>query len=169
MTEESPASERHSATFPAFGAGHKKLIILCYSFTSVTLHPRVCFLQKTTPLCAVFQLEWGAQGAVWNPLCVGCPGWGGGHVCLAGWHPHHAVWGGESAGILSTRDAGSGGIRGQPSAHQLNWVPAEHCLKQVCLVKSRWYLWPVPTDVTNRSVLIPRLGPCQWRRQMARC
>lgn len=48
MTEGSPASERHSGTSSAFGAGHKKLIILCYSFTSVTFHPRVCFLQKTS-------------------------------------------------------------------------------------------------------------------------
>lgn len=48
VTEESPASERHSGTFPTFGAGHKKLIIFCYSFTSVTFHPRACFLQKTS-------------------------------------------------------------------------------------------------------------------------
>lgn len=48
VTEGSPASERHSGTSPAFGAGHKKLIILCYSFSSVTFHPRVCFLQKTS-------------------------------------------------------------------------------------------------------------------------
>lgn len=25
-------------------------------------------------------------------------------------------------------------------------------------VKSRWYLWSVPTDVTNRSVLIAEVG-----------
>lgn len=72
-------------------------------------------------------------------------GWG------AGWQPLHK-------GCRHWRDTGSA-----------QCSPAEHCLKQVCLVKSHWYLWPVPTDVPNRFVLIPRLGPCQWWRQMARC
>ncbi|XP_029874360.1 translation initiation factor IF-2-like [Aquila chrysaetos chrysaetos] len=52
------------------------------------------------------------------------------------------------------RGAGGGRVRGSA---RYSRVPAEHCGKQVRAVKSRWYLWTVPTDVTNRSVLIAEM------------
>lgn len=58
-------------------------------------------------------------------------------------------------GSPAVRAAGGGRVRGSAQCWR---VPAEHCLKQVRAVKSHWYLWSVPTDVTNRSVLIAEVG-----------